>query len=59
MNIDYMFFGDELWCRFNAPKNEIFWYYKACLDAYKTGVSIEESKVFALYRHEIEILCSH
>jgi len=59
MNIDYMFVGDELWCRFNATKSAIFWYYQSCLDAYKTRVSIEESKVFALYRREIEILCSH
>ena len=59
MNIDYMFVGDELWCRFNAPKSAIFWYYQACLDAYKTEISIEDSKVFALYSREIEILCSH
>ena len=59
MNTDYIFVGDELWGRFNAPKSAIFWYYKACLDAFKTGVSIEKSKVFALYRLEVETLCSH
>jgi (p)ppGpp synthase/HD superfamily hydrolase len=59
MNIDYIFVGNELWGRFNAPKSSIFWYYKACLDAFKTGVSIEESKVFTLCRLEVEALCSH
>jgi len=59
MNIDYMFVGDELWGRFNAPKEDIFWYYKSCLDAYETGISIEESKVFSIYKLEVGILCSH
>jgi len=59
MNNDHKFVGDELWGRFNAPKSAIFWYYEACLDAYKTGISIEGSKVFTLYKREIETLCSH
>ena len=59
MNQDYIFVGDELWDRFNVPKEDIFWYYKQCLEAYRTGVSIAGSRVFVLLKREVEILCSH
>jgi (p)ppGpp synthase/HD superfamily hydrolase len=58
MNDDYALVGDELWERFNAPKEDIFWYYKACLKAYKSGVSIEDSRVFKLLAEEVTELCS-
>ena len=55
MNDDYALVGDELWERFNAPKTDIFWYYKECLKAYETGVSIEGSRVFRLLKREVGI----
>lgn len=59
MNDDYALVGNELWERFNAPKEDIFWYYKECLKAYKTGLSIEDSRIFRLLKREVEILSSH
>jgi hypothetical protein len=59
MNQDYILVGDRLWERFNAPKEDIFWYYRECLKAYETGVSIENSRVFRLFKREVETLCSH
>jgi (p)ppGpp synthase/HD superfamily hydrolase len=59
MNDDYALVGDELWGRFNAPKENIFWYYRACLEAYKAGKSIENSRAFRLLSREVELLCSH
>ena len=59
MNVDYIFVGEKLWERFNAKKEDIFWYYQSCLDAYKIGVSIENSKAFALFVNEVNQLCSH
>lgn len=43
MNDDYALVGDELWKRFNAPKEDLFWYYRECLEAYETGLSIEDN----------------
>jgi (p)ppGpp synthase/HD superfamily hydrolase len=59
MNTDFIFVREKLWERFNAPKEDIFWYYRSCLDAYKIGVSIENSKTFALLDNEVNLLCSH
>lgn len=59
MNDDYALVGNELWERFNAPKEDIFWYYRECLRAYETGVSIEDSRIFRLLKREVEILSSH
>lgn len=59
MNDDYALVGDKLWERFNAPKEYIFWYYGECLEAYKAGVSIENSRVFKLLAKEVAELCSH
>ncbi len=50
MNDDYALVGDVLWGRFNAPKEDILWYYRACLEAYKAGVSIENGSAFAYNR---------
>ena len=59
MNEDYALVGDELWERFNAPKEDIFWYYGACLGAYRAGVSIENSRVFKLLAMKLAELRSH
>ena len=59
MNTDYIFVGERLWERFNAKKEDTFWYYQSCLEAYKIGVSIENSKAFALLVREVNLLCSH
>lgn len=59
MNEDHALFGDKIWERFNAPKIDIYWYYEQCLEAYKTGVSIENSRVFGLLARDVAILCSH
>ena len=31
---DYLEIGDALWSRFNAPLDEILWYYRALADAF-------------------------
>jgi (p)ppGpp synthase/HD superfamily hydrolase len=59
MNDDFALVGNGLWERFNAPKEDIFWYYKECVKAYETGVSIEDSRAFRLLKIEVEILSSH
>ncbi len=59
MNEDYLFVGEKLWDRFNACKEDIQWYYKACLEAYMMGQSIENTRIFALFQKEVELLCSH
>ncbi len=59
MNDDYALVGGELWKRFNAPKDDIFWYYKECLEAYRAGVSIVNSRVFKLLEKEVAELCLH
>jgi len=58
MNEDYAMVGNELWDRFNAPKDDIFWYYRGCMKAYQSGESIEDSRIFRLFVKEAEILCS-
>lgn len=59
MNEDYLFVGEALWDRFNASREEIQWYYKGCLEAYKIGQSIEDTRIFSLFEREVELLCSH
>jgi (p)ppGpp synthase/HD superfamily hydrolase len=59
MNDDYLFIKEKLWDRFNAPKENIQWYYQACFEAYQKGQSIEKTRVFSLLKNELEILCSH
>ena len=59
MNDDYALVGDELWERFNAPKEDIFWYYQECLKAYRNGESIENTRVCRLLRREVAELCLH
>ncbi len=44
---DHKQFGETLWSRFNAPKNEQKWYYHSLLEAYKSGTNnIEESALY-------------
>jgi (p)ppGpp synthase/HD superfamily hydrolase len=59
MNEDYLLVGESLWDRFNSSKEDIQWYYEACLEAYTKGHSIENTRVFTLLRSEVETLCSH
>lgn len=37
MLADYRVIGEELWKRFNAPKEDLFWYYHEALEALKAG----------------------
>lgn len=57
MNEDFLFNGEKLWKRFNASKDDIFWYYKECLNSYKTGISIEKNRCYLLLNNEVELLC--
>lgn len=41
---DYLEFGDTLWERFNASKEDICWYYSAVQDALKEMQNYEETK---------------
>jgi hypothetical protein len=34
---DFDHVGEELWQRFNAPKENQKWYYTSLMEAYKTG----------------------
>tara|TARA_B100000315_G_scaffold121483_1_gene111302 strand:+ start:309 stop:926 length:618 start_codon:yes stop_codon:yes gene_type:complete len=56
MKDDLTLIGDKLWERFNAPKEDIKWYYESCLDSYKQNNSIKETRVFRLLKNEVEIV---
>lgn len=36
---DYRAFGDKLWRRFNAPKDQLLWYHRAVTEALRKGGS--------------------
>jgi (p)ppGpp synthase/HD superfamily hydrolase len=51
---DYMFIGEDLWKKFNAPKLDIEWYYRSVLKSLSEGESIEDSKLYRLFEKEVK-----
>ena len=35
--VDYQHFGEDLWARFNAGKEDQFWFYENCIEAYEAA----------------------
>ena len=50
---DYEYEGEKCWNKFNAPKEEIKWYYKSIVEALKKGKSIENTRLFKLLEKEV------
>jgi (p)ppGpp synthase/HD superfamily hydrolase len=46
--------GIDVWKKFNAPYEEIKWYYESTITALKTGDSIENTRMFKLLEIEVK-----
>ncbi len=54
---DYKKVGEEIWHRFNAPKESQKWYYTSLIDAYKLGKeTIEKTSLYKEFRLNVEKL---
>lgn len=53
MYADFQNCGADLWKRFNAPKDELAWYYHSITDAL---ADLNSFKIYAELKHTVEIL---
>jgi (p)ppGpp synthase/HD superfamily hydrolase len=51
---DYIQIGDDLWSRFNAPKEDIKWYYSELVPIF--GVYLEDCAFDNIFREYIELV---
>lgn len=52
---DTKVYGDEIWNKFNAPRDEIKWYYKAMCDSIINGFENEDIEIFNELREVVQL----
>jgi (p)ppGpp synthase/HD superfamily hydrolase len=54
MSSDRLVDEEALWKKFNAPPEEIKWYYQSMLEGFRTGNSIEDTGIFKVFEKEVK-----